>query len=72
MPRKLAAKAPDNVTVIAPMPEDYDESRYAREPWLDVAIESAHVWGCMGTIVRRASNFADDGSDVRRPLVSLL
>jgi tRNA-2-methylthio-N6-dimethylallyladenosine synthase len=69
---KLAAKAPDNVTVIAPMPDDYDESRYAREPWLDIAIESAHVWGCMGAIVRRAANFADDGRDVRRPLVSLL
>ncbi|HET9030673.1 MAG TPA: tRNA (N6-isopentenyl adenosine(37)-C2)-methylthiotransferase MiaB [Candidatus Aquilonibacter sp.] len=69
---KLAAKTLDNVTVIAPMPEDYDPALYAREPWLDVEIETAHVWGCMGTIVARAQRFADDGMPVARPVVSLL
>ncbi len=69
---KLAAKTGDNVTVIAPMPEDYDEALYAREPWLDIVVETAHVWGCMGTIRGRAARFADAATAVARPVVSLL
>jgi tRNA-2-methylthio-N6-dimethylallyladenosine synthase len=69
---KLAAKTLDNVTVIAPKPDDYDEALYAREPWLDVAVETAHVWGCTGAIVRRAERFGDAGSTVVRPAISLL
>jgi tRNA-2-methylthio-N6-dimethylallyladenosine synthase len=68
---KLAAKTLDNVTVIAPMPPDYDELRYAREPWLDVAIHSAHVWGCMGTIVRRAESVGHEGVAVQLPAIDL-
>ncbi len=71
-PNRLAAKAPDNVTVIAPKPDDYDELLYAREPWLDVDIDTAHAWGVSGTIVRRAERFEDAGAPLRRPLVSLL
>jgi len=70
--RKLAARALDNVTIIAPMPDDYDETLYAREPWIDVAIETAHVWGCIGTIVRRAAYYAEAGAAVERLAVSLL
>jgi len=69
---KLAAKTLDNVTIIAPMPDDYAEALYAREPWLDIAIETAHVWGCTGTIVRRAERFADEGAPVVRPIFSLV
>jgi tRNA-2-methylthio-N6-dimethylallyladenosine synthase len=69
---KLAAKAPDNVTVIAPKPPDYDEARYAREPWLDIAVETAHVWGCTGTIVRRAVRYSDEGIAVERPMIDLI
>ena len=69
---KLAAKTLDNVTVIAPMPPGYDEATYAREPWLDVAVETAHVWGCTGTILRRANAFADEGVAVRRSTIDLL
>jgi tRNA-2-methylthio-N6-dimethylallyladenosine synthase len=69
---KLAAKTLDNVTVIAPKPDDYDEALYAREPWLDYEIEAAHVWGCTGSIVRRAERFNDPGSPVVRPVISLL
>ncbi len=71
-PHKLATKALDNVTVIAPMPADYDEALYAREPWLDIEIETAHVWGCTGTIVRRAARFSYDGTAVERPLIDLI
>ena len=69
---KLAAKTLDNVTVIAPMPDDYDEALYAREPWLDISISTAYVWGCSGTIVRRAERFGDPGAAVRAPAIDLL
>jgi tRNA-2-methylthio-N6-dimethylallyladenosine synthase len=71
-PNRLAAKALDNVTIIAPKPPDYDEARYAREPWLDIAVETAHVWGCTGTIVRRAARFSDEGIAVERPVIDLI
>lgn len=71
-PMKLAAKATDNVTVIAPMPPDFDPALYAREPWLDITVEAAHVWGCSGTIVGRASRFGEGGVNVVRPLLSLV
>lgn len=71
-PARLAAKALDNVTVIAPMPPDYDETVYAREPWLDIAVETAHVWGCKGTIQRRAVRFDDVGTAVARPVIDLV
>ena len=69
---KLATKTLDNVTVIAPMPLDYDEALYAREPWLDIEVETAHVWGCTGTIARRAERFADAGTAVPKPVIDLL
>ena len=69
---KLAAKAGDNVTIIAPKPPDYDEARYAREPWLDIAVETAHVWGCTGTMLRRARSYDDDGIAVQRPVIDLI
>ncbi len=70
--KKLAAKAPDNVTVIAPMPPDYEEALYAREPWLDVEIHQGFIWGCTGTIVRRAERFCDAGVAVERPIIDLV
>ncbi len=69
---KLAAKTLDNVTVIAAQPPDYDERLYASEPWLDIRIDSAHKWGCGGTIVRRATRLADRGSAVKNSLIDLL
>jgi tRNA-2-methylthio-N6-dimethylallyladenosine synthase len=71
-PKKLAGKTTDNVTLIAPMPDDYDGALYAREPWLDVRIETAHVWGCTGTIVRRAHRYADAGTEIKAPVLDLL
>ncbi len=69
---KLASRTLDNVTVIAPKPLDYDERLYAAEPWLDVTIDGAHVWGCSGTIVRRAARCTDEGSSVKARALSLL
>jgi tRNA-2-methylthio-N6-dimethylallyladenosine synthase len=75
---RLTGKSLDNVTVVAPKPADYPaEYRegvhpYAQTPWLDVAIESAHVWGCFGTVVGRAARFAGPGMPVMRPLLDLI
>lgn len=77
-PARLAARTLDNVTVIAPKPPDYAPAAgvaphpYAQTPWLDVAIENAHVWGCSGTIVARAERFAQTGRPVSRPIISLV
>ncbi len=75
--RRLSAKALDNVTIVATKPADYpaaapaERHPYAETPWLDVAIETAHVWGCTGTILRRAARYGDPGLPVMRPLVDL-
>jgi tRNA-2-methylthio-N6-dimethylallyladenosine synthase len=71
-PERLSGKTLNNVTVVAPKPPDYQAGEYAQTPWLDVTIESAHVWGCMGTIVRRGARFGDGGAPVARPIVNLL
>ncbi|HEY9084956.1 MAG TPA: tRNA (N6-isopentenyl adenosine(37)-C2)-methylthiotransferase MiaB [Candidatus Tyrphobacter sp.] len=68
---KLAARALDNVTIVAPKPPDYDEALYAHEPWLDIEIETAHVWGCTGRIVRRAHRYADGGTAVQRAAIDV-
>jgi tRNA-2-methylthio-N6-dimethylallyladenosine synthase len=69
---KLAAKTTGNVTVIAPKPDDYDQALYAREPWIDVRVEAAFVWGCSGTITGRALRHGDAPVEVRAPVLSLL
>ncbi|MHB8147475.1 MAG: tRNA (N6-isopentenyl adenosine(37)-C2)-methylthiotransferase MiaB [Vulcanimicrobiaceae bacterium] len=75
---RLAAKTLDNVTVIAPLPPDYPREAdagvhpYAAAPWLDIEIETAHVWGCTGTVVRRAERFSDAGIPLARPTIDLL
>jgi tRNA-2-methylthio-N6-dimethylallyladenosine synthase len=76
-PARLTARMLDNVTVIAPKPPDYpsDEATphpYAEAPWLDIAIDGAHVWGCSGTIVARARRFDQIGSRLQRPVISLV
>lgn len=51
----LSAKTLDNVTVAFPTIESAPDPC---EPWVDIRIESAHVWGCKGTATGRAANFA--------------
>ncbi len=75
---RLTAKTVDNVTIVARKPPDYsdspacDDHPYARTPWLDVAIESAHVWGCTGTALGRAERFAQSARAVTQPTISLI
>lgn len=71
-PARLSAKAGDNVTVVAPKPPDYTESAYANTPWLDVAIEDSHAWGCSGRIVRRAARVSDAGIAAATPAIDLI
>ena len=69
---KLSAKSTDNSTIIAPMPPDYDEALYAREPWLDIEVHEGFIWGCTGTIVGRAARYGERGGKVARPTIDLL
>lgn len=71
-PTRLSAKAGDNVTIVSPKPPDYVESSYASTPWLDVAIERSHVWGCAGRVVRRAERVGDVGGVVAAPAIDLI
>lgn len=69
---KLAAKTTDNATIIAPMPPDYDEALYAREPWLDIEIHEGFIWGCTGTISGRAARYDGEAAPVERPTIDLI
>ena len=69
---KLAAKTGENVTVIAPMPPDFETALYAREPWLDVELHEAFTWGCTGTIAGRAERCDAPAVRVERPLLTLV
>ena len=69
---KLSAKTTDNATIVAPMPPDYDEALYAREPWLDIELHEGFIWGCTGTIVARANEYAGEACVVERPTIDLL
>jgi len=69
---KLAAKTPDNATIVAPMPPDYHEALYAAQPWLDIEIHEGFIWGCTGTIVGRAERFDASAIGVARPAISLI
>ncbi|MBC5810028.1 MAG: tRNA (N6-isopentenyl adenosine(37)-C2)-methylthiotransferase MiaB [Candidatus Eremiobacteraeota bacterium] len=69
-PSKLAAKTTDNVTVIAPRPPGPDLS--SARPWLEVRVETAHVWGCHGTIAGDAERYVGAAQAVAPPVLSLI
>jgi tRNA-2-methylthio-N6-dimethylallyladenosine synthase len=69
---KLSAKTPDNATVIAPLPPDYNDSLYAREPWVDVELHEGFIWGNTGTILGRAARYGDPAAPVSRPAIDLI
>ncbi len=57
----LSAKTTDNVTVILPT---IDTTPDPAAPWVDVRVDSAHVWGVKGTPLRRAARFDQPGTHV--------
>lgn len=69
---KLAARTIDNVTVIAPDAEGEISSPRPEEPWLDIQIDSAHRWGCTGTIVGRSATFEGRARPVQLPVFDLI
>ena len=68
-PQVLSAKTLDNVTVNFPAAEDAPQ---VDEPWVDVRLERAAVWGLMGTAVARAARYAEPGRVLPPPLVDLV
>jgi hypothetical protein len=70
-PTKLTAKSGHNVTIVASKPPGYLPAQYARTPWLDVSIESGHVWGCTGRVLGRAAHLDDSAIRCDPPLVDL-
>jgi tRNA-2-methylthio-N6-dimethylallyladenosine synthase len=69
---KLAARALDNVNIIAPDSEGEARNPRPSEPWLDIRIDAAHRWGCSGTIVGRARNFDGPARSVAVPVLDLI
>lgn len=65
-PSRLAAKTGDNVTVIVPITGD--AARFAATPWLDIAIDRAHVWGCSGTLLGVAQRAAGPRHEIPKPV----
>jgi tRNA-2-methylthio-N6-dimethylallyladenosine synthase len=66
---KLSAKTLDNVTVNFPLVEAVPDLAH---PWVDVAVESASVWGVRGTCVGRAASYDGTARTVAPPLIDLL
>jgi tRNA-2-methylthio-N6-dimethylallyladenosine synthase len=68
---RISAKTPDNMTVIAPMPAMTTE-QLAAKPWLDVRVDSARVWGAMGTILGVAERFDGPAQPIELAPVDLV
>jgi tRNA-2-methylthio-N6-dimethylallyladenosine synthase len=68
-PTRMAAKTIDNVTVHFPMIEDAPN---LAEPWIDVRVERAAVWGVAGTAVGRAATYDGTARTLAPPPVDLL
>lgn len=59
-PSKVSGKTTDNMTVVVPAGQ-YREDDFAVSPWIDVALESAYVWGCTGRLAGFAEHYDDPG-----------
>ena len=70
-PSKLAAKTPENITVVVPNPGLEEEALVAR-PWLDVTVEGAHVWGLTGTLRGIAERFGSAALPVAPAVLDLV
>jgi tRNA-2-methylthio-N6-dimethylallyladenosine synthase len=68
-PARLAAKTIDNVTVHFPLVEDVPN---LAEPWVDVRVERAAVWGVAGTATGRSSAFTAPARPQRAPVLDLV
>jgi tRNA-2-methylthio-N6-dimethylallyladenosine synthase len=68
-PTRLAAKITDNVTVHFPMLETVPN---LAEPWIDVAVDRAAVWGVAGIATGRASGWDAPARALAAPVIDLV
>jgi tRNA-2-methylthio-N6-dimethylallyladenosine synthase len=68
-PSRSTAKTIANVTVHFPAIEDAPNTA---EPWIDVRVERAAVWGVAGTAVGRASGWDAVARTLRAPVIDLV
>ncbi|MGA2395447.1 MAG: tRNA (N6-isopentenyl adenosine(37)-C2)-methylthiotransferase MiaB [Candidatus Lustribacter sp.] len=68
-PARLAAKTTDNVTVHFPLIETVPN---LDEPWVDVRIDCAAVWGVSGTAAGRARAWDAPARPLAAPLIDLV
>jgi tRNA-2-methylthio-N6-dimethylallyladenosine synthase len=68
-PTRLAAKTTDNVTVHFPLIE---ATPNLAEPWVDVAIDRAAVWGVSGIATGRARAWNAPARPLAAPLIDLV
>jgi tRNA-2-methylthio-N6-dimethylallyladenosine synthase len=68
-PARLAAKTTDNVTVHFPMIESAPN---LAEPWIDVNVDTAAVWGVSGIARGRASSWDAPARPVAAPVIDLV
>jgi tRNA-2-methylthio-N6-dimethylallyladenosine synthase len=68
-PTRLAAKTTDNVTVHFPMIEIVPN---LDEPWIDVRIDRAAVWGISGIAVGRARGWDAPARPIEAPVIDLV
>jgi tRNA-2-methylthio-N6-dimethylallyladenosine synthase len=68
-PTRLAAKTADNVTVHFPLLESAPN---LAEPWIDVKIDTAAVWGVSGIAVGRAPAWDAPARQLAAPVIDLV
>ncbi|HEV8023121.1 MAG TPA: tRNA (N6-isopentenyl adenosine(37)-C2)-methylthiotransferase MiaB [Candidatus Lustribacter sp.] len=68
-PARLAAKTTDNVTVHFPLIETVPN---LAEPWVDVAVDHAAVWGVAGIATGRAGGFDAPARPLSAPVIDLV
>jgi tRNA-2-methylthio-N6-dimethylallyladenosine synthase len=68
-PQRLSAKTTDNVTVNFATIED---APHLDEPWVDVRVERASVWGVSGTAVARAARYDGPARSLPPPVLDLV
>ena len=68
-PARLAAKTTDNVTVHFPAIESVPN---LDEPWVDVRVDRAAVWGVSGIATRRANAWDAPGRALQAPVIDLV
>jgi len=70
-PSKLSARTLENITLVVPNP-GLGDARLIAQPWLEVRIESAHVWGLTGTLLGIAERFDGRAEAVAAPALDLI